>query len=1597
MGETVHELVRQRAAARPGATAVVAADATLTYAQLDATSNALAHRLRGHGVGPEVIVGVLAGRTAAMVVAVLGVLKAGGAYLPLDPDYPPERLAFMVDDAGLDLIVAAPGQRARVPAFTGTVVTMGAGAADEPPAVTTHPGNLAYVVYTSGSTGRPKGVLLHHGGLANLVHEQVERFGLDPTSRVLQLASFSFDASVSETFTTLCAGATLVLADRADVGAALDRHRITTFTVVPSTLATIERVALPDLATIVVAGEACTAAVVQPWVAAGRRVLNAYGPSEATVCATMSGPLDGQGPPPLGQPLGGLSVHVLDDALLPTEEGQLFVGGAGVARGYLGRPGLTAERFLPDPWAAQPGARMYATGDVVRVGPEGALHFVGRADDQVKVRGVRIELGEVEAALASAGGVRAAAAAVHGDRLVGYVVAEPGIDVAAIRHHVAAHVPQHAIPRAVVVLDALPVTPNGKVDRAALPPPDQQPAPAPSTPPRTDTEARLAAIWADLLGTGVGVHDDFFDLGGDSLLAAAVVARVADEIGVDLTLGQVVAQPTVAGLAALVAIAPQASAAKAIEPAPDGPVPLSPAQARLWFLEQLHPGASAYNVPVAVALPPGIDQATLRQRLDDLAARHPILTSRVVMHGGAPHQEVVPGAVIPLAWSQAPSGATEFARQPFALTTGPLLRAAVWTGDGGTGALLCLSAHHIAVDGLSVERILSELLDRPSASPAIQFRDVAAWQSAQSWDRGVAWWAERLAGAPDDLGLATDHSPPPGRARRGEQVAARIDGATAAALRAVARGQGTTSFSALVAGFAALVVRYGGTDDVVVGSPFAGRLRAEWEDVVGCFVNTVVLRTDCSGNPTFAALVGRAGATVTDAWAHQDVPFERLVAALAPARDARRNPLFQAMVAVERAPRAGQVDLDLGTARFDLELVVRDEGNAGLGVTLRYDADVFDRATATGLAHDYATLLAAAARHPDVPISDLDLGVPRPPAPKLVAPPTTVVDLLADLAARQPDAPAVLDGGHTLTYRELWERAGALMPGPAGPGAVVGVCMERSADAVVAWLGVMRSGAAYLPLDPDYPPERLAWMVADAGVTAAVVGPGLDDRLPAHVELIVPGNGAPDTSPHPDDVAYVIYTSGSTGQPKGVQITHRALADFACWYRDTYAVTPADRATILGPLSFDISVLELWPYLVAGASVAVAPDEARLVPSALGSWLARSGVTIATLVTPLCEAAVESGHLADAPALRLVHTGGDRLTRRPPRDATYTLVNNYGPTECTVAATSGVVAASTGPADALPDLGHPLGPAAAYVLDRWDNPVPAGAIGELYVGGPSLARGYLGRPALTAERFLPDPFSPHPGARMYRTGDRVRLRPDGRLDFLGRVDQQIKLRGHRIEPAEIEAALLTCPGVQAAAVTVHGPTPARQRLVGYLVAGAQATTTDAELRAQLEQSLPAFMVPAQFVRLGALPTLPSGKVDRSALPTPPERPRPAPFTGSPVEQAIAGIWKAILDTDVGIDDNFFDLGGTSLLLARVQAELAAQLHLEVSIQDLFHHPTVAALARHIWAKEDIAEPQSAGSGRRPSQMRATAALRRGKRSEGGEFEQERLGQGATET
>ncbi|HEV2756650.1 MAG TPA: amino acid adenylation domain-containing protein, partial [Actinomycetota bacterium] len=1328
-------------------------------------------------------------------------------------------------------------------------------------------------------------------------------------------------------------------------------------------------------------------------------LVNHYGPTEATVVAS-AGRVEttGEAPPSIGRPIANTAVYVLDPYGNPVPlgvPGELYVGGAGVARGYVNRPALTAERFVPDPFSGIAGARLYRTGDRARYLAGGDIEFLGRVDHQVKIRGFRIEPGEIEACLVGHEAVRDAVVVGRSEgedkRLVAYMVGNVAT-TSEVRSHVAKSLPDYMVPAHFVVLDELPLTPNGKLDRAALPAPEGRPElESAYAPARTPEEEVLAAIWCEVLGLQrVGVHDDFFELGGHSLIATQVVSRVRDALSVELPLRALFESSTVAGLATLVMQA-EGRELPPIEPAPrDSEAVLSFAQQRLWFLDQLEPGSAEYNIPHALRVRGGLDLDALGRALSDVVARHEALRTTF----GAVDGE--PVAVVHDAWEvalevtelshldpdkaelEAQRIAEAEAMRPFDLERGPLLRARVLR-LGPDDHVLLLVMHHIVSDGWSTGVFMRELSALYGGEGArlpqlpVQYADFAAWQrrwlSGDVLQRQLDYWRERLAGLAPVLELPADHPRPPVKTARGRTHSFAVDAATMAALRALGRARNATPFMTLTAAFQALLARYSGSDDIAIGTPIAGRTRAEVEGLVGFFVNTLVLRTDLSGDPTFGELVERVRDVALGAYAHQDVPFEKLVEELHPQRSLSHTPLFQVMFALQQAgsgdgPALGDAALDAfaldtTTAKFDLTLgMVEDD--AGAAGVVEYNLDLFEPATIERMAGHLTNLLEAVAATPETSLSELELLSPAERHHVVVElndtaadhPTGVLVHELFEVRVREaPDAVALVFDDGELSYGELNARANRLarhlVEAGAGPDVPVAICLERGPDLIVALLAALKSGGAYVPLDPAYPAERLAFMLQDTGAPVVVTSALLaEDGVSVHPHTDL------GRVTSPDDLAYVIYTSGSTGTPKGVAVEHRSLVNLVSWHTAAYDVSPGDRATHLAPLGFDASVWELWPYLCSGATVVLPPEHVRTSPEELVEWLDANGITITFLPTALVHEVLGGGH-GDSLTARTILTGGDQLRMRPRHDAAFELVNHYGPTEATVVASAGIVE-PTG--EAPPSIGRPIDNTAVYVLDPHGNPVPLGVPGELYVGGAGVARGYVNRPGLTAERFVPDPFSGVPGARLYRTGDRARYLSDGDIEFLGRVDHQVKIRGFRIEPGEIEACLVAHDAMRDAVVVARSD-GGDKRLVAYVV-GDVATTS--ELRAYVSKSLPDYMVPAHFVVLDELPLTPNGKLDRAALPAPEGRPELGvayAAARTPAEEVLAAIWCEVLGLErVGIHDNFFELGGDSILSIQIVARAnAAGLGLTPRL--LFQHQTVAALAAVAGQRSEVMAEQ----------------------------------------
>ncbi|PWK86299.1 non-ribosomal peptide synthase protein (TIGR01720 family)/amino acid adenylation domain-containing protein [Lentzea atacamensis] len=1629
MPTVVHELFEQWVRRTPDATAVSAAGLSLTYAELDARASRLARFLAGRGVGPGVVTGLCLDRGVDLVVAELAVLKAGGAYLPLDPGYPAERLAFMLADTAAPLVLTERRLSDRVPPGAAAVVCLDTDAdliaaqPAESPEVEVTGRDLAYVMYTSGSTGQPKGVLVEHRGVVRLVRGQ-SYAALTPADVVAHLASVSFDASTFEVWAALSSGASLAVGPSGAVSVAELGRFLSGFevSVLWLTAGMFHEVVDADvtvfggLRLLLAGGDVLSpghcARVLARFPDLG--LVNGYGPTEGTTFTACHRITEVTGPVPIGVPLDGTTVRVLDENLRPVQQGELYIGGDGLARGYLNRPALTATRFV----AAPSGERLYRTGDLVRVDDAGRLEFLGRTDDQVKIRGFRVEPGETQTRLRQCPGVTDAVMVVRrgeaeGARLVAYVVADSGAGVtpALLRERLTGVLPEPFVPSEFVLLDRFPLTPNGKVDRAALPEPGRG-AESGHRAPSGEVETALAEIWAEVLPVDrVGAGDAFSALGGNSLLAVRVLARILARFGVELTVADLFDAPTLAELASKITARPAAEVTAAPHHTPGSVFPLSFPQERLWVAHELDPGAVDSNVHFAYRISGPFDAAALALAWREVVEAHePLRTTVDSGRRQVIRQESAAITVTDLRGQDAAELDRLLHQEvatPFDLAAGPVARVRL-IRVADQEHVLVLGVHHIAIDGWSMGVLAGELGERYAAAlerraarieplPA-RYADFAVWQRAaltgSALARSLDHWRHELEGAAP-LQLPTDRPRPAVRTSAGAEHRFRLPAGLSARLGWLAEAHGTTLFTVLVAACQVLFARYSGQRDVVVGTAVSGRGRVEFERLVGCFINTLALRSTVDAALPFTEFLGHVRTTVLEAFAHQDVPFERVVSEVRTDHDPSRTPLVQALVVLQNTPAE---PLRFGDARVErqalphvssiFELTVEfTELDDGMDVMVEYNTDLFDAARIERMAGHLHVLLDQLATTPDLPVGELSLltaGERR----QLAEWNDTAVDhdldvsvheLVARRARRDPGAVAVVCGERVLTFRELDERANRiahhLIGLGVGPDVPVPVCLDRGADFVVALLGVLKAGGAYVPLDPDSPAARLAFVVGDTGarvvltqrsvaarvseVDATVVR--LDDDWP-----VIAANPAtaPETGVAATDVAYVVYTSGSTGRPKGVMVEHRSLVNLCLWYHDYYDVTPDDRSSHLVAQGFDPVALEIWPALTAGASVAVATPDVLDDPAVLVRWLAGQGVTLSVVITPRVDAVFDQLERVDT-KLRVVIAGGDVLRRRPSPEFRFLMVNHYGPTEATVLATGSRVAPEgTVEPGVLPTIGVPVANTTVHVLDPHGNQLPVGVPGELHIGGVCVARGYVNRPELTATRFVPDRFSPDPDARLYRTGDLVRRLPTGELDFLGRVDNQVKIRGYRVEPGEVEAVLAEHPDVAAAVVVAREDAQGRVRLIGYVVPSGR----DPEVSVLLDHVrgvLPEYMVPAAVVVLAEFPLTSREKVDHAALPEPEAvgvvthvEPR------TEVQRVLAGIWaEAIGVPQVGVEDNFFTLGGDSIVAMQVVAK-ARDAGFRLSARDLFQRPTIAAL-EVVATGEPVAAPSVRFEGRAP--------------------------------
>ncbi|MEU2126424.1 amino acid adenylation domain-containing protein [Nocardia niwae] len=1702
---------RRAVEAHPDAIAVAYEGAELTFRAFDARVNRLARLLISQGVGAESLVGLAVRRSLDLVVGMYAIVAAGGAYVPLDPDHPAERIAHILDTARPLCVVTTAADAAALPGDVTalTVDTLDLGGFDDSPVRAEElvrpvlPEHPAYVIFTSGSTGRPKGVAVSHAAINNQIAWMLAEYPLGPDDVYLQKTATTFDVSLWGYFMPLRAGAKLVVAtpdghrDPAYVAETIAAQGVTVTDFVPSMLTVFAAHttpgSCPTLKHVFVIGEALPPETVGAMQAVSdAAVHNLYGPTEAAVSVTYWPAAADERTVPIGLPQWNTQVYVLDSWLRPVPvgvPGELYLAGDQLARGYVRRPDLTADRFVANPFGN--GERMYRTGDLVvwrKDADDAVLDYLGRTDFQVKFRGQRIELGEIETALLAQPSVSQAVALVAasslGDQLVAYVVPAPGdrIDAQALRSAIGETLPAYMVPAALVALDAFPLNSSGKLDRKALPEPTFETKQFRA--PVTAIEEIVAGVFGEVLGLSrVGADDDFFALGGNSLVATQVVARLGAAVGARVPVRTLFEAPTVTGLAAT--LESHTHGERRVELgsiARPERLPLSLAQRRMWFLNRFDQsddaaeqiGSAAYNLPFALRLTGALDVGALGAALHDVVVRHEVLRTVYPESPDGPVQVVLPAAQVSvdlgprvLAESEVASSVYALAATPFDVTTEVPLRAVLIQVDGAPETyVLAVVVHHIAADASSMGPLVRDVMiayaartsgDAPGWSPLrVQYADYALWQRAvlgeesdpESLAAGqIAFWRGELAGLPDLLELPTDRPRPAVASLAGARVDIEIDAATHAGLVDLARAHGATLFMVVHTAFAVLLARLSGTVDIAIGTPVAGRGERELDDLIGMFVNTVVFRTRLEPDESFVGLLARQREVDLAAFAHADVPFERLVEVLNPPRSTARHPLFQVGLSFQNVARAALelpgltvagVDADLDVSQFDLHLIVGDAyeesgAAAGIGGFLTYATDLFDRATVEGFAARFSRILASVVADATAPVGEIELlaeaerhdvvtrwnATDRP-----VDTGATLVSLLDASVSTDPRSTALvadgLDGERVeLTYAELDTQvnrlARHLISLGVGPESRVALALRRSVDLIVAMYAVAKSGGAYVPVDPDQAAERTSYILetaapvcvltnADAEFSTDVADVVRIDELDLSGVAATPIVDADRVAPlRPDNTAYVIFTSGSTGRPKGVAVPHGAIANQLQWKNIEFGLDAADAILLKTAATFDLSVWEFWSAAVCGGRLVIASPDGHRDPAYLNELMAQEWVTTLHVVPSMLDALLTAG-MPDS-LWRVLAIGealpgsvAQRFLRENPRTE---LFNLYGPTEAAVSVTCHRV----GDGDRLSvSIGAPEWNCRVFVLDGRLRPVPVGVSGELYLAGAQLARGYFGRADLTADRFVANPFEP--GARMYRTGDLVAWNGNGELEYRGRTDFQVKIRGFRIELGEIEAALLALPGVAQAAVIAKSDPKTGDRLVAYLVPAAAEGDADAgaggggevgaagaagtgaagdvgvgvdvaRVRSELTAGLPSYMVPSAFVVLDALPLNVNGKLDRKALPEPEFEVQAFRAPSTPIEEIVASVFAEVLGAErVGADDDFFALGGNSLLATQVAARIGAALDARVPVRVLFEASTVAGLAAKVEQHAGTGGRKALVAGPRPERIPLSLAQQR---------------------
>ncbi|MDQ0416437.1 amino acid adenylation domain-containing protein/non-ribosomal peptide synthase protein (TIGR01720 family) [Croceifilum oryzae] len=1588
--QTIIDLFEEQVRKCPDQVAVVFEEEELTYQELDHRATQLAHVLRAHGVGRESIVGLMVEKSLEMIVGVFGVLKAGGAYLPIDPSYPEDRIDYMLVDCDVKLLLVQQGIKAPE-TYRGEVLLIDEASIYDGEPMTLEPINqaldLAYIIYTSGSTGKPKGIMIEHQSVINL-SLNAGTYGIKAGERVLQLASISFDSSVGDIFYTLLTGASLYIPSRETMLSGLDlidwlkRKEITIIHFVPvSFLKQLPHGELPLLHTISTGGEVLTSDVVDVW-GVNRTFLNAYGPSETTVDASIGRCNPREMKPSIGKPIVNKQIYILneDRKLQPMGvSGEIYIGGEGIARGYWKRPDLTAERFVDNPFI--PGTKMYRTGDRARWLSDGTIEFMERMDDQVKIRGYRIELGEITNCLLTHPAVKDAVVIARNDEgevyLCAYLVPQEESVSSGMREYLGKMIPDYMVPAFYVEVDQLPTTPNGKINYRALPAPDLSTYLNESyVAPTNETERKLVSIWQEVLGLErVGTQDHFFARGGHSLKAMMLVSKIQKTFEVDFGLQQVFQSSTLKEMAKWIQGASQSVYAAIPVAQSREYYPVSSAQKRMYVMQQMDLNSSSYNIPTFMRVKGKLDVKRLEEAFCRLIERHESFRTSFVMIEGKLHQKIETEVSFSITQLESTEQeATEWVGKfirPFNLSQAPLVRVAV-IHLAPEESLLLLDMHHIISDGVSTDLLFTELMQlyRGNEVPELrlQYKDYAVWQQEMQESEWMKeqekYWLETMAGETPVLHLPTDYPRPLTRSFEGSYVEFQLDEETTQKLKQISLNQDTTLYMTLLTLYTTLLHKYSAQEDIIVGSPIAGRPHADLENIMGMFVSTLAMRNYPSGEKTFHQLLQEVKGNTLEAFQHQDYPLEELVEKLSISRDLSRNPLFDTMFAMQNMEMAdltldglvlSPYEQESKIAKFDLTLSAAEEGERLL-FAFEYDTHLFKEETIERMVDHFLQLIDQVCQYPDRKIGRLNLLTKWEERLATFHDTTvsyhkdqTIVKLFEAKVEKTPEQIAVVYKAESLTYKELDRRSNQLAHTLRAKGVdretIVGLMVENSVEMIVGALGILKAGGAYLPIDQGYPQARINYMLEDSGTQILLTQRHLVENISIEreIECLTPEQWVQESDEKvkvegsPTDLAYVIYTSGSTGTPKGVMVEHRSLVNLSCWHVREFGITKADRSAKFASFGFDASVWEIFPYLISGAAIHILPEEIRLDLHELNQYFEQNQITISFLPTQFCEQFMELNNQS----LRILLTGGDKLTRYTPQR--YKVINNYGPTENTVVTTSFVVSEQMGN---IP-IGKPIDNVRTYVLNSHQQLQPMGIVGELCVGGDSLARGYLHNPELTAEKFIDNPFVP--GEKLYRTGDLVKMLNDGNIVFMGRIDHQVKIRGYRIELGEITSELLSHPSVKEAVVTTRLDSHHQAYLCAYIVSEQEWNAE--ELKSHLSQNLPSYMIPVAFVSMEEIPLTINGKVDQASLPEPDlstfgSESYVAPTTETEIR--LVSIWREVLGMErIGIEDHFFDLGGHSLKGMTLVSKVQKEFEVDFGLQEVFQAPILKEMAQRI--------------------------------------------------